>query len=198
LAENAGDDIGIDERLVRLASQPARLRALWVLNERAAGVSEVAEELGLSVEEAARHLEQMHEAGLIEVVGEVLRRGAVEPRYKATVHVAWSDAEWAELSLEERRRLSTWIVQTMYSDVMEALESGSFNARVDTHASRSVSAVDEQGWEELVQIHNDALEAVLATQAACAERLAERGEEGMSVLSAIICCELPGIPATPS
>ncbi len=191
MVASTGDDGEIDARLLRLASEPTRIKVLFVLNERTAGVGEVAEELRIGEAEAARHLEEMHEAGLIEVVGEVLQRGAVGPRYKAVLGILWNDEEWAELSLAEQRRLSAWIVRMINADVGDALETGSFHARPDAHASRAVSTVDEQGWRELNQIHNDALESILVVQAAAAERLEESGESGMPVLSALICCELP-------
>jgi predicted transcriptional regulator len=191
LAASAGDEGGIDERLPRLAAEPTRIKVLFVLNERTAGVGEVAEELKISESEAARHVEAMHEVGLIEVVGEVLRRGASGPRYRAAVPMLWSDEEWAELSLAEQRRLTAWIVRMINADVSDALEAGTFNARTDSHASRTVSMVDEQGWRELSQVHSDALESIVIVQAASAERLAESGENGTPVLSAMICCELP-------
>ncbi len=77
------------------------------------------------------------------------------------------------------------------ADVREAAESGTFVDRDDSHASRTVAMVDEQGWEELRDIHADALNAVLAVQAASAERLAEKDDPGFPVLSAMFCCELP-------
>ena len=73
----------IDRRLIRLASDPVRLGMLTLLNDRSAGASEVAGKLEIDPSAAGRHLDAMHDAGLIEVVGEVLNRGAVEPRYRA-------------------------------------------------------------------------------------------------------------------
>lgn len=182
----------IDRRLIQIASEPVRLQALTFLYERsAAGVSEVAEELEVSLSTAGRHLEAMHDAGLIEVVGEVLNRGAVEPRYRALVRTLWDDEEWAVVSREEQDRLTTWIIEMIDSDARDAVEQGTFSRRPDAHASRTIPVVDEQGWEELRNIHADALYAVLAVEAASAERLAEKGEPGFPVLSAALCCELP-------
>jgi DNA-binding transcriptional ArsR family regulator len=181
----------IDRRLIRIASDPARLRALIFLNERSAGAGEVAEELNISLSAAGRHLDAMRDAGLVEVVGEVLNRGAVEPRYRALVRALWDDEEWAVFSEEEQRRLASWIIEMIDHDAREAVEQGTFTGRQDSHASRTVPLVDEQGWEELRGIHNEALHAVLAVEAASAERLAEKGEPGSPVLSAMLCCELP-------
>jgi hypothetical protein len=181
----------IDRRLIGLASDPDRVKALTLLNERSAGVGEVAGELEMEPSVAGRLLDQMHDIGLIEVVGEALNRGAVEPRYRAVVRVLWDNEDWAALGLEEQKRMISWIVDMINSDIREAVEAGTFVARQESHASRSIPVVDEQGWEELCRIHDDTLDAVLAVEAASAERLAEKGEAGFPVLSAMLCSELP-------
>jgi DNA-binding transcriptional ArsR family regulator len=180
-----------DRRLIRLASDPVRLRVLTFLNDRAAGAGEVAATLDISVADAGRHLNALHDDELIEVVGEVLNRGTVEPRYRALVHSIFDEEEWAMFSLDEKKRLTGWILDMIEADSREALAQGTFTARDDAHASRTVSTVDEQGWIELRRIHDEALFAVLAVEAAAAERLAERGEDGFPALSAMLCCELP-------
>jgi hypothetical protein len=194
VAEKAGNEGGIDRRLLRLDPDSERLDTLVLLNERIAGATEVAELLGVSVSEAAGQLEEMCKAGLIEIVGESTEEDGEGPLYRALVRALWSDEEWAELSREERRRLTAWILQLINADVDEALESGSFNSRIDAHSSRTASIVDEQGWRELTRLQADALEASFAVQAASAERLAERGEEGVTVMSVMLCFEMPRRP----
>ncbi len=181
----------IDRRLIRVASDPVRLQALTLLNERSASVGEVAAELDIACGDAGRHLDAMYDEGLVEVVGEVLNRGAVEPRYRALVKTLWDDEEWEAFSLEERNRLTRWILDMIDADAREALERGMFAGRPDSHATRAVPTVDERGWEELRRIYADALDAVFAVEAASAERLAEQGEAGFPVLAAMLCCELP-------
>lgn len=182
---------GIDRRLIRIASDPVRLQALTFLNERSAGASEVAAELEVSLSTAGRHLDAMRDAGLIEVVGEVLSKGVVEPRYRALVRTLWSDEEWAAFNEEEQKRLTGWILDMIEADSREALAQGTFTARAGAHASRTTPVVDEQGWQELCRIFSDALNAVFAVEAASAERLAESGERGFRALTALLCCEMP-------
>jgi DNA-binding transcriptional ArsR family regulator len=184
-----GNDVEIDQRLLE-SSDPVRLSALEMLNEREASVEEVAAKLGMSVSAVADHLTEMCEGGLIEAVSGTSGGGTAERRYRALMQLQWSDERWVEFSLEERRRLSAWIVHVFNADIQEALGSGSFDARPDAHASRTPAVVDEQGWLELTRIQNEALEAGLAVQAACAERLAEREEEGIAVMSAMFCFEM--------
>lgn len=181
----------VDRRLIQLASEPVRRTVLAHLNERPAGASEVAAELEIDLSAAARHLDALHDAGLIEVVGEVLSRGAVEPRYRALVPALWDDEDWAALSQEEQQRLAAWILGMIESDAHAAIEQGTYTKRQDSHASRTALRVDERGWSELTRIKQDALESVLAVQATSAERLAETGKEGTPVLSALLCFELP-------
>jgi DNA-binding transcriptional ArsR family regulator len=183
----------VDRRLIRLASDPVRLAVLTLLNERSAGTSEVASELEIDLSAAGRHLDAMHDAGLIEVVGEVLNRGAVEPRYRALVRVLWDDEEWEALGREEQRRLTAWIIEMIESDTRAAIEQDTFSSRGDAHASRTVSLVDEQGWSELTRIKQQALDAIFEVQAASAERLAETSKEGIPALSALLCFELPSL-----
>lgn len=182
---------GIDRRLIRIASDPVRLQVLILLNERSAGVSEVAAELDVSLSTAGRHLDAMHDYGLIEVVGEVLAKGAVEPRYRALVRALIDDEEWATYNEEEQKRLTGWIVEMISADAHASVEQGTYNRRADAHASRTIPVVDEQGWKELIRIVDDALQAIFAVETASAERLAESGKSGFRALAAMICCEMP-------
>jgi DNA-binding transcriptional ArsR family regulator len=181
----------IDRRLIRLAADPVRRLVLVFLDRRPAGVGEVAAELDIDLSTAARQLEAMREDGLVEVVGEALSGGVVEHRYRALVRALWDDEDWTELSEEEQRRLALWILSLIESDFGTAVERGKFTAREDSHVTRTISLVDEQGWRELARIKQEALEGIFAVQAASAERLAEVGEEGIPVMSAMLCVELP-------
>ncbi len=182
---------GIDRRLIRIASDPVRLQALNLLNERSAGASEVAAKLEVSRSTAGRHLDAMREEGLIEVVGEVLTKGAVEPRYRALIRTLWDEEEWATFNEEEQKRLTGWIVDLIHADAREAVDEGTYSRRSDAHASRTTPMVDEQGWKELCGILDDALRAIFAVEASSAERLAESGESGFRALAAMLCCEMP-------
>lgn len=198
MTDHGGDEVGIGERLRRLTTKPVRFRAMVMLNDRSATVDDVAEALNLSADAAAQHLDKLLDEGLIELAGETLRGGTVKPRYRAAVKTLWGDEEWAEIGAAERQRLTAWTVEWIYAELREAIEAGTMSARADTFVSRNVSFVDERGWQELTRIHVEALEASFRVHAASAERLAERGEEGFPVLSAMFCCELPGAAEPPS
>ncbi|HEV7399925.1 MAG TPA: winged helix-turn-helix domain-containing protein [Solirubrobacterales bacterium] len=191
MIEGTGNEGGIDRRLVDLAADSVRVKALVRLNERTASATQLASELGVDPAVMTGHLKKMLDQGLIEVVADRSAGGTGEFRYRALVRALWSNEEWAALSLEERRQLGAWLVKAILADADESLESGLFAARDDSHASRSVAVVDERGWRDLVRIHSEALEASFAVQAESAERLAESGEDGITVMSATLCCEMP-------
>jgi DNA-binding transcriptional ArsR family regulator len=190
VTEKTGSEAGIDRRLVDLASDSVRRDALVVLNERTGEAAELAAKLGVDVATMRGHLEKMRDQGLVEVVGDMPGSGADEPRYRALVRALWSTEEWAALSTDERRQLSVWIVGKIAADAEAALEADTFNARSDSHASRTVSVVDERGWGQLARIYEEAMEASFAVQAQSAERLAESGEDGITVMSAMLCFEM--------
>lgn len=193
MVEKPGGDGGIDRRLLDLVSDSVRRDALVALNERIASATELSKKLGVDVATMTAHLEKMCEQGLIEVVDAFPSERAAERGYRARVRALWSTAEWSTLSIEERRRLSAWVVRMIVADADGALEAGTFNARSDSHASRTLSVVDERGWQELTRIQDEAMEASFAVQAASAERLAESGQDGIPVMSAMLCFEMaPG------
>jgi len=67
----------------------------------------------------------------------------------------------------------------MMDDVVGAIQGGSFNARDDVHMSWTPGVVDQQGWEESVDLVNDTLAQVLKIHTASAKRLAKSGKEGI-------------------
>lgn len=190
MIEKTGSEVGIDRRLKYVASDSVRLNALVTLNERTTDAAELAGQLGVDVGTMRGYLGKMRDQGLIEVVGDA-PGGAAEPRYRALVRALWSNEEWAALSLEERRQLSSWLVEMIVAGATEALEAGTFNARDDSHASHTLSVVDEQGWRELTRIQKEALEACFKVQAESAERLAGNGGDGIRVMTAMLCFEMP-------
>ena len=67
----------------------------------------------------------------------------------------------------------------MIDDVVGAIKGGTFAARDDVHMSWTPGVVDEQGWEEAVDLVNETLEQVIEIHAESAKRLAKSGEEGI-------------------
>jgi DNA-binding transcriptional ArsR family regulator len=187
----------VDETLVKVVAHPLRVQALSILSERPASPKELAAELGSPVGNVSYHVRELEQVGLIELVDEKKRRGAVEHFYRAIARPLLSAKEWERLSLDDRQGFSTWVIQLLIVDASQALAAGTFDARDDRHLSHTPLLVDEEGWRQLVEIKASALEAVLEVQAASAARLsAADGEEGIPAVAAMTLFEMP--PKRPS
>jgi DNA-binding transcriptional ArsR family regulator len=183
----------VDETLVKVVAHPLRVQALSVLTERPASPKELAAELDAPVGNVSYHVRELEAVGLIELVDEQKRRGAVEHFYRAITRPMLSADEWQKLSLEDRQRFSAWIIQLLLADATQALAAGTFDARSDRYLSRTPLLVDVEGWRELVEIHATALKATLEVQAASVERLtrADGEEEGIPTIAALTFFEMP-------
>jgi DNA-binding transcriptional ArsR family regulator len=182
----------VDETLVKVVAHPLRVQALSVLTERPASPKELAAELGAPVGNVSYHVRELEDVGLIELVDEKKRRGAVEHFYRAIARPLLSADEWEELSLDDRQDFSAWIIQLLLADASQALAAGTFDARGSRHLSRTPLLVDEEGWRELVEIQATALRAVLEVRAASAERLTTAdGEKGIPTIAALTFFEMP-------
>jgi DNA-binding transcriptional ArsR family regulator len=182
---------GIDRRLIHLAAHPVRVQALCVLSERTASPKEVSIEIREQIATVSHHIKELEKMEMVELVDTRARRGAVEHFYRATKRPHLNSEEWEKLSVEERTPLSAWVLQLIMGDSAKALSCGSFDARADRHLSRASVVVDEEGWDELKQLHDETLQTQLEIQGASANRMAESKEDGFNVSASIICIETP-------
>lgn len=72
-----------DLATVRLLADPLKLELLRVFAERPATTKDVASALGENVTKLYRHVDALHDAGLLEIVGEQQKRGTVERTFRA-------------------------------------------------------------------------------------------------------------------
>jgi len=64
-------------------ADPLKLRLLQAFAESAKTTKQVAAELGESVTKLYRHVDALHDSGLLEVVGEKQKRGTIERTFRA-------------------------------------------------------------------------------------------------------------------
>ena len=72
-----------DLEQVRLLSDPLKLRLLQAFAESAKTTKQAAAELGENVTKLYRHVDALHDVGLLEVVGEKQKRGTIERTFQA-------------------------------------------------------------------------------------------------------------------
>jgi DNA-binding transcriptional ArsR family regulator len=104
-----------EAQLARILSHPLRPRILQVLTLRGeASPNEIAVELGVPLGTLSYHTRMLRDAGWIELVREVPRRGAVEHFYRAVRRPSTGETRIA-LELDERGRdeLAALIARTV-------------------------------------------------------------------------------------
>lgn len=161
------------ETRVRLLAHPLRHRLLTILNERVASPKELAAELGLPIPNVSYHVQQLRQAGAIELVRKEPRRGVEEHFYRAVQTAGHTDEEWARLDAAERTQITQSNVQRMVADLLTAAEAGGFEHR-RSHQSWVHFELDERGFDEVADILEKSLERVLAARDRSLRRI-ERG-----------------------
>jgi len=184
--------IELDQQLFRLLKNPGQLEALVILIERRASPSDIADELGAKLNQVTYNVKELVKMGLVELVDTEPRRGQVASIYRAVMRPVWSSEEWEKLSQDERERYSVWALQLFLRDVAFAWKSGSFQARKDSHSSRSPLRVDDVGWQRVNDILDQALREIHEVEVESAERAANNGGGALvPIRVAMFCLEMP-------
>lgn len=178
-----------DPTWARVMSNPVRVQALTILNERVASPNELAKELGEGLSQVSYHVKVLLGNDCIELVKTEPRRGAVEHYYRATARAFLTDRDWRHVPNSLRPSLSGTLLQTAIEDAVGALASERFDVRDERHLSWTPMILDHEGWRELTDILAGTLERVLEVQSASAARLAESGEEGSPITTTILAYE---------
>lgn len=182
---------GVDQRLVKALAHELRVEILAILNERMASPNELAKELGEGLSQVSYHVKVLKDYKCIELVKTEPRRGAVEHYYRATSRAFLTDRDWQQLPDSVRPGLSADLLQAIVDDAVAALEGSTFDRRDDRHLSWTPLVVDEQGWGELTEALDEALQRVFAIQAASAKRLTKAPEDGFATSVAMMGYEVP-------
>jgi DNA-binding transcriptional ArsR family regulator len=161
----------IEPTLAKAFTHPLRGHVWVVLFEKGeASPTEVADELGLEVNEVSYHFRKLKRRGLIKVVRTEKRRGFDEHFYQPVVPaIDFNDAQWMELPRGIRTSFSGEALRAIIESFVEALQAGSFDAR-DRHLSQTWLKVDERGWGEAQQVARRALKQFQAINERCARR----------------------------
>jgi DNA-binding transcriptional ArsR family regulator len=171
----------VDSRLAKALAHPLRVQLLAALNEGVASPNELAKKLDEPLTNVSYHVRMLHDLGTIELVETEPRRGALEHYYRAVVRPFFGERDWKRLPKNARGSISDAVLQLVWDDAADAIKSGLFDERDDRHLSRSVLALDDQGWDELHDLLADTLDRAMQIQADSASRASKDGGETISV-----------------
>jgi hypothetical protein len=119
------------------------------------------------------------------------RRGAVEHFYRATGFAMFDESTWPEVPPVLKNTFTWRAFETFASQVKEAIEAGTIDAREDRHFTWTPLRLDQQGWEEVIA-RIDALFYFLSeVQEEANVRMAETDEEAIPMTVALAAFESP-------
>jgi DNA-binding transcriptional ArsR family regulator len=167
----------VNPQLAAAMSHPTRVRVMSVLTERVASPRELAAEMGEPLNNVTYHVKQLRDLGCIELVRTEPVRGGrvVEHFYRPCRRAYFDEAAWDTLNEKERFGVVGEIVKMISRDIATAMAAGTFFEGGDTHTSRSVLHLDDQGWREVIKVIERATDELFEVE----ERVADRRAEGV-------------------
>ena len=182
---------GVEPTLGALISHPTRVKAYVILTERVASPNEISKATGLDVGHVSYHVGKLAELKVIELVDTAQRRGAVEHYYRAVKRPYASHESFEEMEPSERDFLTRFALQLHLTDMSRALDAGTFNERTNRVLIRVPAMVDEEGFAELAELHEEMYKRKLEIHAQSAERMANEGTEGIPTVDTSMFFETP-------
>ncbi|MBJ7329304.1 MAG: helix-turn-helix transcriptional regulator [Solirubrobacteraceae bacterium] len=150
---------------LQVLAHPLRLKIMKQAQLREISAKEASADLHEPIGKVSYHVRVLADAGLLQLVRQTPRRGAIESHYKATVLLHLDDQTWDSLGQDVRRPLMTASVQEWSSDLINGVESGGFELEGSLLANAHL-VVDEDGvdavrdavdafYERLLEIEAD-------------------------------------------
>jgi hypothetical protein len=160
--------------LAKALSHPIRVRILMSMNAPKRRLSPVgySDETDEMLSKSAYHFRCLKDAGLIELVDKIPRRGSFEHVYEATAKaMAWTKT-WEALPSVVKQTFTATVLSGFVLAVGDAVDAGTFEAR-NSHFSWSSMRVDEEGWSKMLAILQRSLEEMIELEEESADRLGE-------------------------
>lgn len=168
----------IDPKVLKAQSHPIRAHILNILSEGPNSPARMQRRMdGVHLNLVCHHIKVLREADLIELIDVKMHGGRKEHIYRATQRQFFDLEEWLAIDERYRQPLVTTILEQISDDTGRSLAEGKFNLIPDGHLSRSPLELDVEGWQEVVDALEVALDAVLEAHARSAERSQTSGEQ---------------------
>jgi DNA-binding transcriptional ArsR family regulator len=160
-----------DPRLVRALSHPLRVRILAILDERTSSAVEISRTLRADLGVVAYHIRTLHRLGLLELVREIPRRGAIQRFYRARPRPRVTGPAWASAQPVSKQAHVGAALQQINDIAKAANALGGFD-RPDAHFTRMALKLDEECFRRVAEVLAHVLEEVAEIEAECAGRQA--------------------------
>ncbi|HEU5253082.1 MAG TPA: winged helix-turn-helix domain-containing protein [Solirubrobacterales bacterium] len=178
--------------MILALSDPFRLALVTRLALGPASAAELAADLDVPVEQVRYQLKRLRAAGIVTIHGEREHRGAVERTFVADGRkLVFRGEELAGLPERELRGHDTELLRIFFREVVEAARTGSLFDEDEHFLVRMPLLLDAQGFREVGERFEAALDRLLEVRTQCLARLEEAGEKPRSATSAFFFFEIP-------
>jgi DNA-binding transcriptional ArsR family regulator len=144
-----------DPRLVKALAHPIRMKILNILDERTATPKELAEALGLPLENVSYHVRTLKDFGFIKLERTRQVRGAVEHHYKLAARPRVGSKLWAEVPRVVQEALTDATLNVIVETIGQAASEGKLDVE-DAVVARHSVMLDEEAYKEAFQVMVDA------------------------------------------
>ncbi|HEV2062576.1 MAG TPA: winged helix-turn-helix domain-containing protein [Solirubrobacteraceae bacterium] len=176
-----------DPRLVKALAHPVRMKILNILDDRTATPKELAQTLGMPLENVSYHVRTLKDFGFIKLERTRQVRGAVEHHYKVAARPRIGDKLWAETPRVVQEALVDAHLEATVDLVGQSALQGGFDFP-QAHIARHSLALDEAGLEEASKILSDAYDKLEAISEKCRKR---SGADVRRISTAVLMFETP-------
>jgi hypothetical protein len=158
---------------------------MGILERRSATPKQLAQELGVSVENTSYHVRALRNFGFIELEQERIVRGAVEHLYKASSRPKITAKAWRALPEVVKEAIDAATIGQIGDVVNLAAAQGKLG-RPESHISRRPVLLDEEGFAEASRILSDALDRISAVEKQAKKRARSHDDEVRAVVIAML------------
>ena len=159
-----------DLEQVRLLSDPLKLRLVQAFAESAKTTKQVATELGESVTKLYRHVDALHNAGLLEVVEEKQKRGTIERTFRAVAQRFEADYSlFNEAAGDEGTEAAREMLRVSETEILNVLAKGCDDEEEKAVIMRIRGRATPEKIDELRATLKDWIDSLPNDDAACAE-----------------------------
>lgn len=150
----------LSDKLEEALGHPVRAWCLAKLNDAPAAASDLAKLSKQPRNTIHYHMQVLERLGCIELVETQHVRGSEKKIYRGTTRVLLDQGIWNKLSPKTRTGISVKAVGESFERAQKALEAGTFDRRLERVVVNHKPSLDEEGWQEAVDILREAHERI--------------------------------------
>jgi DNA-binding transcriptional ArsR family regulator len=173
-----------DQRYVKALSHPLRVRILGILEEQPASPVELSQVLDATLGTISYHVRQLNDLGLLELVRETPRRGAIEHHYRAKPRPRSGGDAWDSVSVIAKQAVIGAELQQTMDVANRAAGVGGFD-RDHARMERLRLSLDTRGVEQLSKAVAKLVDDAAKIQEAATKRL-DGGKAGEPADTALV------------